>query len=240
MEMASKKAKTAKHRTDVKKNSKGQVEAKDEVKKASSSTKPDIFEETTKSGGGAIQTARIVMMTMKRITSVMVMMAMAIVCMTSFTACGGDDDDLHATPVNGNEAENVDFDLMAPCLNWGASSEQVKNYMKGSNIGLSLDEDVLLYYSNEKNEVLYYFNASTGLYGASVTYLWYSDKDFKAVKAQTEKMYGVKLEEYYNKTSGLLEGYVGTTTINGRESGIMCAFSKEAQSFGVHFGLVME
>ena len=167
------------------------------------------------------------------------MMAMAIVCMTSFTACGGDDD-LHATPVNGNEAENVDFDLMAPCLNWGASSEQVKNYMKGSNIGLSLDEDVLLYYSNEKNEVLYYFNASTGLYGASVTYLWYSDKDFKAVKAQTEKMYGVKLEEYYNKTSGLLEGYVSTTTINGRESGIMCAFSKETQSFGVHFGLVME
>ena len=239
MEMASKKAKTAKHRTDVKKNSKGQVEAKDEVKKASSSTKPDIFEETTKSGGGAIQTARIVMMTMKRITSVMVMMAMAIVCMTSFTACGGDDD-LHATPVNENGAENVDFDLMAPCLNWGASSEQVKNYMKGSNIGLSLDEDVLLYYSNEKNEVLYYFNASTGLYGASVTYLWYSDKDFKAVKAQTEKMYGVKLEEYYNKTSGLLEGYVSTTTINGRESGIMCAFSKEAQSFGVHFGLVME
>lgn len=239
MEMASKKAKTAKHRTDVKKNSKGQVEAKDEVKKASSSTKPDIFEETTKSGGGAIQTARIVMMTMKRITSVMVMMAMAIVCMTSFTACGGDDD-LHATPVNENGAENVDFDLMTPCLNWGASSEQVKNYMMGSNIGLSLDEDVLLYYSNEKNEVLYYFNASTGLYGASVTYLWYSDKDFKAVKAQTEKMYGVKLEEYYNKTSGLLEGYVGTTTINGRESGIMCAFSKEAQSFGVHFGLVME
>lgn len=239
MEMASKKAKTAKHRTDVKKNSKGQVEAKDEVKKASSSTKPDIFEETTKSGGGAIQTARIVMMTMKRITSVMVMMAMAIVCMTSFTACGGDDD-LHATPVNENGAENVDFDLMTPCLNWGASSEQVKNYMKGSNIGLSLDEDVLLYYSNEKNEVLYYFNASTGLYGASVTYLWYSDKDFKAVKAQTEKMYGVKLEEYYNKTSGLLEGYVGTTTINGRESGIMCAFSKETQSFGVHFGLVME
>ena len=167
------------------------------------------------------------------------MMAMAIVCMTSFTACGGDDD-LHATPVNENGAENVDFDLMTPCLNWGASSEQVKNYMKGSNIGLSLDEDVLLYYSNEKNEVLYYFNASTGLYGASVTYLWYSDKDFKAVKAQTEKMYGVKLEEYYNKTSGLLEGYVGTTTINGRESGIMCAFSKEAQSFGVHFGLVME
>ena len=239
MEMASKKAKTAKHRTDVKKNSKGQVEAKDEVKKASSSTKPDIFEETTKSGGGAIQTARIVMMIMKRITSVMVMMAMAIVCMTSFTACGGDDD-LHATPVNENGAENVDFDLMTPCLNWGASSEQVKNYMKGSNIGLSLDEDVLLYYSNEKNEVLYYFHASTGLYGASVTYLWYSDKDFKAVKAQTEKMYGVKLEEYYNKTSGLLEGYVGTTTINGRESGIMCAFSKEAQSFGVHFGLVME
>ena len=239
MEMASKKAKTAKHRTDVKKNSKGQVEAKDEVKKTSSSTKPDIFEETTKSGGGAIQTARIVMMTMKRITSVMVMMAMAIVCMTSFTACGGDDD-LHATPVNENGAENVDFDLMTPCLNWGASSEQVKNYMKGSNIGLSLDEDVLLYYSNEKNEVLYYFNASTGLYGASVTYLWYSDKDFKAVKAQTEKMYGVKLEEYYNKTSGLLEGYVSTTTINGRESGIMCAFSKEAQSFGVHFGLVME
>lgn len=239
MEMASKKAKTAKHRTDVKKNSKGQVEANNEVKKASSSTKPDIFEETTKSGGGAIQTARIVMMTMKRITSVMVMMAMAIVCMTSFTACGGDDD-LHATPVNENGAENVDFDLMTPCLNWGASSEQVKNYMKGSNIGLSLDEDVLLYYSNEKNEVLYYFNASTGLYGASVTYLWYSDKDFKAVKAQTEKMYGVKLEEYYNKTSGLLEGYVGTTTINGRESGIMCAFSKETQSFGVHFGLVME
>lgn len=116
MEMASKKAKTAKHRTDVKKNSKGQVEAKDEVKKASSSTKPDIFEETTKSGGGAIQTARIVMMTMKRITSVMVMMAMAIVCMTSFTACGGDDD-LHATPVNENGAENVDFDLMTPCLN---------------------------------------------------------------------------------------------------------------------------
>ena len=239
MEMASKKAKTAKHRTDVKKNSKGQVEANNEVKKASSSTKPDIFEETTKSGGGAIQTARIVMMTMKRITSVMVMMAMAIVCMTSFTACGGDDD-LHATPVNENGAENVDFDLMTPCLNWGASSEQVKNYMKGCNIGLSLDEDVLLYYSNEKNEVLYYFNASTGLYGASVTYLWYSDKDFKAVKAQTEKMYGVKLEEYYNKTSGLLEGYVGTTTINGRESGIMCAFSKETQSFGVHFGLVME
>lgn len=239
MEMASKKAKTAKHRTDVKKNSKGQVEAKDEVKKASSSTKPDIFEETTKSGGGAIQTARIVMMTMKRITSVMVMMAMAIVCMTSFTACGGDDD-LRATPVNENEAENVDFDLMAPCLNWGASSEQVKNYMKGCNIGLSLDEDVLLYYSNEKNEVLYYFNASTGLYGASVTYLWYSDKDFKAVKARTEEMYGVKLEEYYNKTSGLLEGYVCTTTINGRESGIMCAFSKETQSFGVHFGLVME
>ena len=79
---------------------------------------------------------------MKKNFSSFLMAMVAIACVTAFTACGGDDDDLP-----GQEPGTVVF--FEPCLEFGSNQEHVKDYMSGGTWQL-LEEsnDYVLMYTN--------------------------------------------------------------------------------------------
>jgi hypothetical protein len=55
--------------------------------------------------------------------------AMALLCTPLLVSCGGDDDDSSTN----QETSTSSVDNVEPCFEWGASLEQVKNYMTGSS-----------------------------------------------------------------------------------------------------------
>lgn len=134
---------------------------------------------TTKTAADGIETGTMIMKQMvKNLFSVMMMMALAIVCVTSFTSCGGDDDEIGITPVDGGGTETVDidYDYIIPCTNWRASVDEVRLWMKGSKFeeapDLSNGVNVIGFRTpDDKYSVVYYFNGNNmGLSMSSVIY----------------------------------------------------------------------
>ena len=172
----------------------------------------------------------------KNLVSVLMMMAMAVVCVTSFTSCGGDDDEIGITPVNGGGTETVDigYDYVIPCTNWGASMDEVRKWMTGGKFeeAADLTNEIVLGYRtpDKKYGIIYYFDGNVrGLSLATVYYNWYNLKDFEAWKTYTEKMYKVTLEEQKTVENEL--AYACNTYING----IWCAVGGYTETDFNHF-----
>lgn len=178
----------------------------------------------------------------KNLVSVLMMMAMAIVCTTSFTSCGGDDDEIGIVREQGGGVETVDidFDYVIPCTNWRASVDEVRQWMKGSKFeeapDLSNGVNVIGFRTpDDKYSVLYYFNGNNmGLSMSSVIYRWYNMKDFEAWKNYTEKMYKVTLEKK-EETEGDL-AYGCNTYVNGRYCAIMGYIDSYFKQFVAIYG----
>lgn len=249
---ASKIRHTAKHHTDIqKKTQKEKSKTNFQSKKKTRLTKPDIrWEEPqtlTRTAADGIETGTMIMKQMvKNVFSVMMMMALAIVCVTSFTSCGGDDDEIGITPVDGGGAKTVDleFDYVIPCLNWGTSPAEVRKWMKGSKfeeVDLGGGEDAGVQHwktPDEKYTIFYYFGCTSDntyhLNMSMVYYNWYSMKDFEALKDYTEKMYNCTWEI---STEGDGKGYGCNLDINGRYCGLMIAIDSKFNHFAAIYGV---
>ena len=98
----------------------------------------------------------------------MMMAVFAAMCVTSFTACGGDDDD----DIPGKEVSGS-VTYYEPCFDWGSTNDHVKAYMTGWEL-VDGSNDYALLYSNGKNTttVTYAFLGSRhGLSMVTVTYI---------------------------------------------------------------------
>ena len=156
----------------------------------------------------------------------MTMALMAVVCL-AFIACGGSDDD-----DTSGESE-ISIMYVEPCFKWGATIDEVKEWMTSKPFKLVRSE-YLLYYeaSDDKSVITYMFDGNIkGLYFSQVSYGTASDKDMASLISQTEKRYNTKL----TKVQDIYEAYTGYAIINGRNVGIMV--SKGATSIDVLFAI---
>ena len=145
-----------------------------------------------------------------------ILMAMvAVACLTTFTACGGDDDDLP-----GQESGTVAF--YEPCLEFGSSQEHVKDYMSGGTWQLveESNEYVLMYSnSNTTTTVSYSFiGTGKGLTMSTVTYITYNAQ---SIISEIERRYKVTLKKDTDAVQPGDTMYGGQAVINGRNIGIV-------------------
>ena len=141
---------------------------------------------------------------------------LAMVTMCVFSACGGDDD-------NGLPGENeVTIQYVEPCFNWGASAEDVKDWMTSKPYKYMAGEKIMYYEANDgKSVITYMFDGTAkGLYFSLVSYATSNSRDYSSLISQTEKRYDTKMTKMA-KMDDQYEAYTGYATINGRAVGIM-------------------
>lgn len=150
---------------------------------------------------------------MKKYSKISVVAMLAMVTMCVFSACGGDDD-------NDLPGENeVTIQYVEPCFNWGASAEEVKDWMTSKPYKYMAGEKIMYYESNDgKSVITYMFDGTAkGLYFSLVSYATSNSRDYSSLISQTEKRYDTKM----TKMDDQYEAYTGYATINGRTVGIM-------------------
>ncbi len=167
---------------------------------------------------------------MKKINFTQLLMAvMAVVSMTMFTACGGDDSESGGNENGGGTSTT--FKYIVPYSQWGASSEKVASDME--SIGWYKESESEKYsgvftvaYSAPDESAGYLFVfGNNKLEDTILAYKGYTEANFKALLNETEKVYGVKLE--YHEASGTdADLYTGKATVNGRYSTITVGNSK--------------
>ena len=146
---------------------------------------------------------------------VSILMAMvAIVCVTTFTACGGDDDD----DLPGQEPGTVAF--YEPCLEFGSSQEHVKDYMSGGGWQLveESNEYVLMYTNSSTTTTVSYSFIGTGK-GLTMTTVTYITYNAQSIVSEIERRYKVTLKK--DATNKAETVYAGQATIGGRTIAIM-------------------
>lgn len=165
--------------------------------------------------------------------SVLMMVAMAAVCVT-LSSCGGDDDE--NLPGGGTD---VGVEWFEPCFLWGASKDDVKDWMSSKPYSLDIDDATgnLLYYigNNRASTVSYMFNGNaSGMCYVCVTYGNVS-KILEWALSQVENRYGVKMNKEVDETVGSV--YTGTASIGGRTIGIIVTYENTSRYISVIFGI---
>lgn len=146
--------------------------------------------------------------------------AMALSGTPLLVACGGDDNE----ETTSQEESKGMANYVEPCFNWGATLDQVKNYMVGSSWQLTFEQYMLMYTNtNGTCSISYMFRGSTpGLYYSMVQYMGYSEKKLNDLISETEKRYNVTLVKQQEKVeSGTYTQYSGNTTINSKSVAIV-------------------
>ena len=77
----------------------------------------------------------------------MMMAVLAAMCMTTFTACGGDDDD----DIPGQDVPGT-VTYYEPCFDWGKNTDHVKAYMSGWELVDGSNDYALLYQNGKRIE----------------------------------------------------------------------------------------
>ena len=153
---------------------------------------------------------------MKKYFASILMAMMAFVCVPTFTACGGDDDD----DVPELNTESVAF--VEPCLDFGASKEHVKEYMAtGSWQLMEESNDYVLMYTDSKSmtTVTYSFiGTNRGLTMAAVTYM---TSKAQSIITEIERRYKTTLAMDADATNKAETVYAGQATIGGRTISIV-------------------
>ena len=144
------------------------------------------------------------------------MAVLAIACVTTLTACGGDDDD----DLPGQESGTVAF--YEPCLEFGSSQEHVKDYMSGGTWQLveESNEYVLMYTNSSTTTTVSYSFIGTGkgLTMSTVTYITYNAQ---SIVSEIERRYKVTLKKDTDATQPGDTMYGGQATIGGRTIAIV-------------------
>ena len=141
---------------------------------------------------------------------------MGCMCLSTFTSCGGDDDD----EVPGLNTESVAF--VDPCLDFGSSREHVKDYMSGSSWELMEESnDYVLMYTDSKSmtTVTYSFiGTNQGLTMAAVTYM---TSKAQSIITEIERRYKTTLAMDADSSNKGDTVYAGQATIGGRTISIV-------------------
>ena len=151
----------------------------------------------------------------KSVFNFLMMAVLAAMCMTTFTACGGDDDD----DLPGQEVPGT-VTYYEPCFDWGSNTAHVKAYMSGWEL-VEGSNDYALLYSNYKNTttVTYTFlGRNQGLSMVSVTYI---TGNASYIILEIQQRYGMTLtkDEASSKKGDTV--YSGTGTIGGRTIAVL-------------------
>jgi len=154
------------------------------------------------------------------------MMAMTIVCLTTFTAWGGDDGN-DPTPIptpgtggtSGVPTTGSEIQYFIPCLDWNAGQDGVKAFMaKEEEWTLELSSSSSMTYQHvETGRVVTYY-VGNKLSRVVVMYDTSWDGAFAYMRSETEKLFGVKLTSV---VEGMDAMYSGKTTLNGQERTII-------------------
>ena len=146
------------------------------------------------------------------------MAMMAMMCVTVFTACGGDDDLQNSIPSgDGGSSATGSTEYFEPCLDFGSSIDHVKQYMSGSvwQLAEESNEYALLYYNDKTTATVNYMFFSNKMHMVSVTYIGYSVSKADGFKAEIEKRYGITMKKQTDTSDTSLYAYSGEATING-------------------------
>ena len=130
----------------------------------------------------------------------------------ALTSCDKGSDE----PVPGLEWQEGGYQYVEPCLQWGASTSQVKNWMESNTKEFKLMSDIpdgmLMYNRNSPSTQLQYIFGigHPGLMDVTITYN--SIEGFQDVKSKTEKSYNCKLlqnpenPEHYEAEGVIING----------------------------------
>jgi hypothetical protein len=151
----------------------------------------------------------------KSVFNFLMMAVLAAMCMTTFTACGGDDDD----DIPGQDVPGT-VTYYEPCFDWGSNTDHVKAYMSGWEL-VDGSNDYALLYQNGKNTttVTYTFlGRNQGLSMVSVTYI---TGNATYIISEIEKRYSMTLtkDEASSKKGDTV--YSGNGTIGGRTIAVL-------------------
>ena len=148
---------------------------------------------------------------MKKLQNLMMVALMGCMCMTSFTACGGDDDD----DIPGQDVPGT-VTYFEPCFDWGSNTDHVKAYMSGSWQLVDGSNDYALLYTNSQNTttVTYSFLGSNrGLNMVAVNYI---TSKAQSIISEIERRYKTTLTMDADSSKKGDTVYVGQATIGGR------------------------
>ncbi len=149
---------------------------------------------------------------MKKLLSIFAITFIGMMCMSVFTACGGDDEDLPGEDTPGTAT------YYEPCFDWGSNVDHVKAYMAGWQL-MDGSNDYVLVYTNSKSttNVNYSFIGGNGLSMVSVAYI---TANAQYIISEIQKHHGIKMMKDDASSSGDTV-YSGTGTIGGRTTAVL-------------------
>jgi hypothetical protein len=122
----------------------------------------------------------------KSIFKFMMVALMGCMC-TTFTACGGDDDDdLPGQEVTGSVT------YYDPCFDWGSNTDHVKTYMSGWDL-VETSNDYAQMYSNKKNTTTVTYAFLGSRHGLSMVTVTYITSNVNYIISEIEKRYNMTL-----------------------------------------------
>lgn len=150
---------------------------------------------------------------MKKLLSILAITFIGMMCMSVFTACGGDDEDLPGEDTPGTAT------YYEPCFDWGSNVDHVKAYMAGWQL-MEGSNDYVLVYTNSKSttNVNYSFIGGNGLSMVSVAYI---TANAQYIISEIQKHHGIKLTKDDASSSSGDTVYSGTGTIGGRTTAVL-------------------
>ena len=144
------------------------------------------------------------------------MAMVASMCVATFTACGGSDDD----DLPGQETGTVTF--VEPCLDFGTNREHVKEYMSGSSWQL-VDEsnDYVLMYTDSRSTTTVSYSFIGSNRGLSMVAVNYVTANVQYILSEVERRYKTTLTKDSSATNKAETVYAGQATIGGRTVAIV-------------------
>lgn len=158
------------------------------------------------------------------------MAILAIMCVTTFTSCGGDDGDDVPEVAPGTVA------FVEPCLEFGASKERVKEYMSGGSWQMmeESNEYVLMYTDSRSTTTVTYsfIGTNRGLTMVAVNYITFNSQ---SIVSKVERRHNVTLTKDAGATNKAETVYAGQTTIGGRTIAIAvhCTSASATVIYGI-------
>ena len=153
---------------------------------------------------------------MKKSVFIFMMMAVfAAMCVTSFTACDGDDDD----DIPGKEVSGS-VTYYEPCFDWGSTNDHVKAYMTGWEL-VDGSNDYALLYSNGKNTTTVTYAFLGSRHGLSMVTVTYITGNVNYFISEIQKRYGITLTKDDASSKQGDTVYSGNGTIGGRNIAVI-------------------
>lgn len=182
------------------------------------------------------------MKTMKKINECMATVMFVIFTMVAVSACGGDDskEDI-LDPADPTPTVKKFF---LPCTSWGASKNDVKEYMNSKGkFTVSHDEDddyisSTVYDATDGTlSVLYSFGKTdTGLNHLIVYYMELDRKTFDSLYESITKEYAISWAG--DDGSGEAIRYIGTASIKGKYVSVLLTYASETHLAGLELMVI--